>query len=395
MIEKERKGINYFVRNDREAQLVDMVEHFASRFAERAALHDAEGSFPFGNFEELKAVGYHKLPLPKDLGGDELSLYELVLLQERLARSDGSTALAMGWHMGIMLNLRTTREWPEALYTSFCREVVEHDAMINKFDSEPATGSPSRGGKPQTTAEKTTDGWKISGRKTFSTLSPILNHFVVSASIAGEDRVGQFFVRKSDRIRIEETWDTLGMRATGSHDLILEDVFVPDDGLIKIVDLANRHTLNKDTGWLLHIPACYLGIAYAARDIAVQYARKYQPNSLSAPISSLPHIQDQIGRMEVELKTARTLLYSVADRWDRDVRGRQSLKTELGLAKYVATNAAISIVDKAMRIVGGASLFRKMPLERMYRDVRAGLHNPPMEDAILRDLAHTALKEWE
>lgn len=390
-----RKAIPDFVRNEREAQLVEMADQLASRFAERAAQHDIEGSFPLENFEELKAAGYHKLPLPLESGGESLSLYELLLVQERLARGDGSTALAVGWHMGIILNLRTTREWPEELYTSFCCEVAQHGAMINKFDSEPATGSPSRGGKPQTTAEKVAGGWTITGRKTFSTLSPILDHFVVSASIAGEDRVGQFFVRKSDDVRIEETWDTLGMRATGSHDLILEQAFVPDANVIKIVELAERHTLNKDNGWLLHIPACYIGIAYAARDYAIQYARNYRPNSLSTPISALPHIQDQMGRMEVELKTARTLLYSVADRWDHDVEGRSSLKADLGLAKYVVTNAAIAVVDKAMRIVGGASLFRKLPLERMYRDVRAGLHNPPMEDAVIRDLAQSALKEWD
>lgn len=387
-------SIDPFVRNEREAKLVAIADQLAVRFAKRATQHDVEGSFPFDNFADLKEVGYLQLMLPKEQGGDELSLYEMLLLQERIARGDGSTALAVGWHMGIMLNLRDTHDWPEELYTSFCREVVENGALINKFDSEPATGSPSRGGKPQTTAEKTEGGWLITGRKTFSTLSPILDQFIVSASIAGEDRIGQFFVRKSDRVQIEETWDTIGMRATGSHDLILDQVYVPDEGLIKMVDLAQRHTLNKDTGWLLHIPACYIGIAYAARDIAIQYARNYQPNSLQTPISELPHIRDQIGHMEVELRTARTLLYSVADRWDRDVEGRTRLKPDLGLAKYVATNSAISIVDKAMRIVGGASLFRTLPLERMYRDVRAGLHNPPMDDTVIRDLALAALNEF-
>lgn len=389
----KQKAIDFFVRNEREANLVALADGLADTFAKRAALHDVAGSFPFENFEDLKREGYVRLPLPIEMGGEAISLYELVLLQERLARGDGSTALAVGWHMGIMLHERNNRDWPEAIYESFCVEVIERGAMINKFDSEPATGSPSRGGKPQTTAVKADGGWYITGRKSFSTLSPILDQFIVTASIAGEDRIGQFYVRKTDQIRVEETWDTLGMRATGSHDLVLDQAFVPDDGLIKIVNLADRATLNKDTGWLLHIPACYIGIAYAARDIAIKYARDYQPNSLTTPIAELPHIRDQIGRMEAELRTARKLLYSTAERWDQDVAGRVHLKTDLGLAKYIVTNSAISIVDKAMRIVGGASLFRTMPLERMYRDVRAGLHNPPMDDAVIRDLAQTALRE--
>lgn len=386
-------AIDSFVRNEQDTQLVKMADELANRFRERAAKHDVEGTFPFENFAELKNSGAVALTVPKSLGGEEISLYQMLLFLERIGRGDGSTALAFGWHLGIMLNLRTTREWPESLYTQFCREVVEKGAMINKFDSEPATGSPSRGGKPETVAVRTEKGWQITGRKTFSTLSPILEHFIVTASIDGEERVGQFFVRKQEGVRIEETWDTIGMRATGSHDLILDHVEVGDEDVIKIVNAKDRHMLNKDNGWLLHIPACYLGIAYAARDYALEYAKTYQPNSLSSPISELYHIQDKIGRMEAKLRTARTLLYSVADRWDREEWGRSALKPDLGLVKYVATNTAIAVVDLAMRIVGGASLYRSRPLERLYRDVRAGLHNPPMEDAVLRDLAKDAFKE--
>jgi alkylation response protein AidB-like acyl-CoA dehydrogenase len=97
--------------------------------------------------------------------------------------------------------------------------------------------------------------------------------------------------------------------------------------------------------------------------------------------------------MEAELRAARIVLYSVADRWDQDIEGRRNLKTELGLAKYIATNSAISIVDKAMRIVGAASLSKTNPLERMYRDVRSGLHNPPMDDVVIRELAQAAIRE--
>jgi alkylation response protein AidB-like acyl-CoA dehydrogenase len=146
-------------------------------------------------------------------------------------------------------------------------------------------------------------------------------------------------------------------------------------------------------GWLLHIPACYMGIAMAARDFALKFARSYQPNHLNEPISAIPSVQHSIGKMEIELRTARSLLYAAADRWDREKEDRPSLKPELGLAKYTVTNNAINIVDLAMRIVGGASLSRKLPLERYYRDVRAGLHNPPMDNTVLHTLAAAALGE--
>ena len=147
-------------------------------------------------------------------------------------------------------------------------------------------------------------------------------------------------------------------------------------------------------GWLLHIPACYLGIAHAARSFAIRFATEYRPNSLPGPIAELPHIQQQIGSMEEELSVARTYMYALADRWDRLPEQRAAMRPEFGVAKKLAVGSALAVVDQAMRIVGGASLSRALPLERYYRDVRAGLHNPPMDDAVTRMLAQRALQEF-
>ncbi len=259
--------------------------------------------------------------------------------------------------------------------------------MINTFASEAASGSPSRGGRPETIAVRTDGGWRITGRKTFSTLSPILDRFVVTAYVPDENCPGEFLVERTERVSIVETWDTLGMRATGSHDVVLDEVFVGEDR--RIAGKAE----DDGGGWLLHIPACYIGIARAARDYALEFARTYRPNTLSEPISSLPTVRHTIGEMEVELRTARALLYEAADRWDRERNRRPSLRPELGLAKYASVNSAIRIVDLAMRIVGGGSLSRRSPLERYYRDVRAGLHNPPMDNVVLQLLTDSALGE--
>jgi len=379
--------IDYYVRNAEERERAHRAEALAARFAARAARHDREGSFPFENFAELREEGYLKLTVPRDYGGDELSLYELVLLQERLGYGDGSTALAVGWHLGQMLHLRTTRKWPEPVFAGLCRAVAQDGAMINTFASEAASGSPSRGGKPETTAVLTDEGWRITGRKTFSTLSPILDRFVVSAYIPEENAVDDFLVHRTEGVSVAETWDTLGMRATGSHDVVLDGVLVSGD-----MRLTARGA-DDGGGWLLHIPACYMGIALAARDYALAFARSYRPNHLSEPIAALPAVRHTIGEMETELRTARSLLYAAADRWDRQAAERPSLRPELGLAKSVAVNGAIKVVDLAMRIVGAASLERSRPLERYYRDIRAGLHNPPMDNAVRETLAAAALAD--
>jgi alkylation response protein AidB-like acyl-CoA dehydrogenase len=379
--------MDHYIRNEEEQAWARKAEELASLFAERAVLHDQEGSFPFKNFADMREAGYLKLTVPQEFGGDGISLYQLVMLQERLAYGDGSTALAVGWHIGQILHLRTTRKWPEAIFADLCRSVVSDGTMINTFASEAASGSPSRGGKPETTALPTADGWLITGRKTFSTLSPILDRFVVSAYIPDEDSTSDFLVHRTDQVTIVETWDTLGMRATGSHDVVLDGVVVD-----KTMRLSGKG-VDDGGGWLLHIPACYMGIALAARDYALAFARSYRPNHMNEPISALPSVQHAIAEMEIELRTARILLYAAADRWDREKENRPALKAELGLAKYVATNNAIKIVDLAMRIVGASSLSRKQPLERYYRDVRAGLHNPPMDSTVLHNLANAALAE--
>ena len=379
--------IDDYIRNETERDRLYRIEKLAEQFADRASEYDRDGSFPFENFEDLRKSGYLKLTIPEEYGGDEISLYEMVQAQERLAYGDGSTALAVGWHLGQMLHLRTSRRWPEPMFAELCRDVVEHGAMMNVFASEAGTGSPSRGGKPETTAVRTEDGWLISGRKTFSTLSPILDRFVVTAFIPEEDAAGEFLIRKSDRVRIEETWDTLGMRGTGSHDVVLDNAFAPEHA--RIVSQGS----DDGSGWLLHIPACYMGIALAARDFAVDFAKNYKPNSLQAPISTLPTVQQSLGQMEALIRTARSVLYEAAGRWDREADSRPAMRAQLGLAKYTVTNNALSAVDIAMRIVGGSSLSKSLPLERYYRDIRAGLHNPPMDNTVLNQLAGEALKE--
>lgn len=379
--------MDQFVRNETERERLKKVEALAATFAGRADKHDREGSFPFDNFADLRKAGYLKLTVPAEHGGDGIGLYELVQLQERLAYGDGATALAAGWHIGQIFHYRESAKWQPDLFAELCQAVVRDGVMINTFASEAATGSPSRGGKPGTVAIRADGGWRMTGRKTFSTLSPILDRFVVSAYVPEEDAVSEFLVMRSEQVSLIETWDTLGMRATGSHDVVLDGAFVPAEHRIL------GQGVDDGGGWLLHIPACYIGIAFAARDCALEFARSYQPNSIGKPIATLPAVQASIGEMELGLRSARTILYAAAERWDKEPSLRPSMRPELGLAKYTATNNAIRVVDLAMRIVGGASLSRSLPLERYYRDVRAGLHNPPMDGTVIQSLAADALAD--
>jgi alkylation response protein AidB-like acyl-CoA dehydrogenase len=380
-----------FIRNEAERARLNRLDALAARFAERAAEHDRHGTFPHENIAELRDFGYMRLTVPKAYGGEGISLYEMVQLQERLAMGDGSTALAVGWHVGQVLHLRECRKWAEPIWAELCRDIVADGAMINTFASEPVTGSPSRGGKPSTTATAVEGGWLLTGRKTYSTLSPALDRCVVTAYCEQTGKIEEFLVRMEDGVSVVETWNTLGMRATGSHDIVLDSVFVPERYRL----VPSEEAVDDGGGWLLHIPACYLGIALAARDFALRFAQSYRPNSITGSIAELPNIRQLIGQMELELRTARQMLYAAAERWDREPTQRAAMKPQLGLAKLIATNGAIRIVDLAMRIVGGTSLSKNYPLERYYRDVRAGLHNPPMDDTVMTLLVNEALQQLD
>ncbi|SDH83548.1 Acyl-CoA dehydrogenase [Alteribacillus persepolensis] len=357
----------------------------ASSFSEKADIHDKHGTFPKENIQALKDIGYTSLTVPKRFGGKDISLTELVKSQEIIAEYDGSTALSIGWHMGIVKNINEQKIWPESLYQDFCQEVLENGTLLNNTATEPATGSPTRGGKPETTAVQDKNGWKITGRKTFTTMAPVLDYFVVSATIPAEDKVGNFLIPRNSRgLSIEETWDSIAMRGTGSHDLVLKDVYVLSDALVHYVTPGDK----KAAGWLLHIPACYLGIAKAAQKHAVQFATSYSPNSIDGTISELPNVKQKLGEMELLVQKNSHFLYSVARQWDESTdKEQQKMKPELGAVKYSVVNDAVTIVDTAMRVVGARSLSEKNPLQRYYRDVRAGLHNPPMDDMTIMLLA--------
>lgn len=365
----------------------EKIHQLGTQFADNAQQVDATDGFPFATIEALRTINYPRVTLPKAYGGEGFSVYDMLLTQETLGKYDASAALIMSWTLGVVGEIFENKIWPEAKLQSFAQAICD-GAMVNRAASEAATGSPTRGGQPETTAIRTTTGWTITGRKTFTTGSYALDYFIVSAWIPEHQRIGNFLIHKdTPGLSIEENWQVIAMKGTGSHDLVLENVCVAEDDLVESTT-SRKAKLN---GWSLHIPTTYLGIAQAARDYAVHFAKTYQPNSLSITISELPNVRTHIGEMDLLLTQARFMLYGTALAFD-DSEKRALLSNEMNVAKYTVTNHAITIVDKAMRLVGAKSLQLSNPLQRYYRDVRAGLHNPPMDDMTIQRLATSALQ---
>lgn len=389
---------------DRQRQMVDMAGALADLFAQRAATADWNGTFPKENYTDLQKAGYLTLTVPRDFGGWGADLLEVTLAQQRLGQGDASTALVMSMHLLNIARLAEQLTGPNALFAEICRAVVEDGAVINTAASEPATGSPSRGGRPATTARRQQDGsWLINGRKTYTTGSPVLSLFLVTCAIEDgasnaadlppitADR-GTFLVpRHTKGVRVEETWNSLAMRGSGSHDLILEQVHVKPEAYVD-GQIPNNPTAQTRAGaWTFSTTAVYLGIAEAARNAAINFARHRKPNSLNKPIASLPHIQEKAARMELALLQSRAVLYGMAAQFCANPNSINS--SDLAAAKYLVSNYAVEVVDTAMRLVGAASLSLSSPLQRYYRDVRAGLSNPPMDDAAIAMIGKNAFEE--
>lgn len=381
-----------YIKTDRHQTLFDMAERLANQAKKRVKQAETTAQLPVETIADFKKENFFSLTLPRDLGGEGLSLYELLLIQERLAVGDGATALSVGWHLGITKELAEENMWEPEIFDWFAKEVAEKQVIVNRIASERATGSPTRGGVPQTTAVRQGDDYLITGSKTFSTMAAVLDYYIVSTYIEDKDTVGSFLI-KSDTpgISIDKTWDTLSMRGSGSDDVIFDQVKVSEKMLVEVNKQANPR---KAKGWLLHIPACYLGIAIAARNEAIEFAKNFKPNSLKTSIAEVPHIQQKIGEMDLKLMQARSFMYNTAAEWDnRSPEKRQALSADLAAVKTVATNLANEVVDLAMRIAGGRGLSKDHRFEQFYRDVRAGLHNPPMDDMVIQLLAKRALSE--
>jgi alkylation response protein AidB-like acyl-CoA dehydrogenase len=381
----------------REHSIVARATSAAAIGAEQAERHDRDGTFPVEALAELARNGYLALAVPEALGGEDAGVTDFVLGNMALAKGDASLALVAAMHAALVGRVRDANIWPQSHFERLAREIAasrtDTGALINSLASEPEMGSPSRGGLPRTSAVRGGRGWVLNGRKTFSSGAPVLRWGVVSAAAQVDGRepyLGSFLVPlPAEGVRIEPTWDSLGMRATGSHTVVLDNVEVDEDAEVPRVTNTSE-PLPHERAWALSVAAVYLGVAEAARDFAVRFARERKPLALGGKsIATLATIRDRAARMDLLLFQARGLLVSTARAWDAGPSA--DLEAALAAAKMVATNHAIAIAEEAMRLVGGSSLDKHQPLERHFRDVRGGLHHPPQDDAALALFARQAL----
>ena len=366
-------------------QVID--SDFLSGIAANAAAHDRDGSFPTDSLRLLRNAGKLALGVPRQYGGQNAGLRETTELVTTVGAACASTALILAMqclqHNGICRSLR----WPGHLRELVGRTAAQDGALINALRVEPALGTPARGGLPDTTARRTAQGWSLTGHKIYSTGAPGLTWMLVWARTDDpEPMVGMFLVpAKSAGIKIIETWDQLGLRASGSHDVLLNNVVVPADYAVDI--RRPKEWAERDpavAGWnAMLISAVYNGVAHAARDWLRDFLHRRVPANLGASLATLPRMQEAVGAIEGRLLVNNRLISGAAAEIDAGTHMPDT--NSINLIKTAVCDNAIAAVEHAVLLGGNHALSRANPLERHLRDVLcARIHTPQP------DMAHLA-----
>lgn len=373
---------------------IELAKELAQQFASRADEADRLGELPEEDVQALKASGYLGLNIPQEFGGLGLLMHDCLEAHLELAQGSASTAIVAAMPMQIFGNARETNPWPVEVYEQLCHAVIDDQALVNAVASEPQMGSPSRGGLSATTAAPTAngDGWIINGHKTWITGGQHLTHMLVRVRV-DDDHGTVLVLQDTPGLEWSNIWsDALSLRASNSHDLYLKDVTVPTDYLLVRQSIGGPPP--PPNGWFpMTMSTVYLGAAIAARNAVIKFALERVPTALGKPIATLPKIQRQIGEIDVALQGAKCLLLDVASQWGSDEAHRRRIFPRVAAAKFMVTKVASEVTEKALQIAGGTSITKSLPLERYFRDVRAGSMQPPSGDTALEMVGRAAIEE--
>jgi alkylation response protein AidB-like acyl-CoA dehydrogenase len=398
--------IELTAHTDAGARLVAIAEELAGEFAARAAEHDRDGTYPFEAIAALKAAGYFAAPVPVELGGLGVSsAHDLVVASSRLARGDASVAIGVNMHLVAVLNMERRRQVAVAAgaerrargFAASLQQIAREGAVLAAAISEPGQDLT----RPATRATRTATGWRIDGRKMFCTMSPAATDLYVAVTYVDDEDTERYAYAivptDAPGVVVNDDWDALGMRASGSNSVSLEGVEVAESGVrggFRAGDAVPYMERNLVAG-LFHAAAS-LGIAESADAIARR--------AVVGRINGDARPRMQVADNAVDLSAARGVLSRAGALID-DHRAANpasdgsaeelgALFAEAQAAKAFVNEAAARIVDRALALSGGAGYVNGSPLARAYRDVKAGSFMHPLGANRAYDyLGHVALGE--
>lgn len=363
-------------------------------FTKRVGLYDRENRFFQEDFELLRSAGYLTLNVPEELGGRGYTLAQTARVQRRLAYHAPATALGINMHVywvGVAADL--WRAGDKSL------EWMLREAMAGEVF---AAGHSERGNDlpvllSTAKAEKVAGGFKFTGHKMFGSLAPVWTryglHGLWADAEGGPKIVHGFMPRDAKGYKIVETWDTLGMRATRSDDVVLEGAVVPDKYIARILPAGgvDMFVLAIFAWALLGFGNIYYGMSQRAADLAAAAVKSKKAIAVTRTMAYHPEVQHAIAQLMLALDPVGPHLEQVARDWSEGVDHGATWPSKIVSAKHHAVEACWKIVDLAMELSGGAGMFRGNELERLFRDARCGRFHPANPALVHEIVAKTAL----
>jgi alkylation response protein AidB-like acyl-CoA dehydrogenase len=368
------------------------ARRLAPRFAARAVEHDRSGTFPVDDFADLRDAGLLGLMVPAGLGGLGASFADYADIAYELARGNGATALVFNMHAsvtgalaGIAEDLAGTLGIPPEFFVA--RDEILRAAAAGAFYAVAMSerGAGSRLSAITTSYTDAGDGFHIKGSKTFVSGSGHAQAYLVAARRGDDPEVVSQFLVPADRpgLRVEQTWDSLGMRATGSNDLHI-DVEVPATTLLGGVEGLALWFAQLMPHWLVaSYAAVYVGVAQAAVDAAVDHLR-------ARGLQNLPWVRGRLGRADAAVSAARLAVQEAARRVDADPADAETIRW-VWRAKLLAGDTAADVAASMLAAAGTSASRRGHPLERLFRDARCGALQPATSDVCADWLGVAAL----
>jgi alkylation response protein AidB-like acyl-CoA dehydrogenase len=367
-----------------------------ARCLERAPGYDRENRFFDEDFEELRKANYLVMAVPEELGGLGMSLAEVCKEQRRLAYYAPATALAVNMHLywtGVASDLRRagdkSLEW-----------LLKEAAKGEVFAAGHAeTGNDIPLLLSTTKAQRVDGGYRFTGRKSFGSLTPVWTYLGVHGMDTSDPKapkiVHAFMPRDTKDLKIEETWDVLGMRATRSDDTVLEGAFVPDKYIARVVPAGaagiDLFVLAIFAWALLGFANIYYGIARRALDMTVENVKKRKSLGLSRSMAYHSEVQHNVAEMAIELESIGPHIEKIAEDWSNGTNYGSEWGLKIVAAKYRAVEGSWRVVDLALDIAGGFGIFSRAGLERLFRDARLGRIHPANSALTHEFVAKTAL----
>lgn len=347
--------------------LVQAADRLARDFAARADRHDTEGSFVAENYAKLKDAGLVEAGVPAELGGGGADVAALADMLRRLAHGCGSSALAFAMHTHqVAIPAWRWRNQPAAkaaVEPLLRRIATERIVLMSSGGSDWVGGA----GK----AERVEGGYRIHATKSFASGAPFGSLIMTTAVAdeAGGPTVLHFGLPlTAPGVRVDEVWNAMGMRGTGSQNLVLDGVVVPDDKVALKRPAGQWHPLFQIIGTIA-IPliySVYLGLAESARDRALELNTARRNPRLAGEMETRLHAARLAHR---DMVAVISEMPPSAQSIDRVMQGRALL-----------VEAALATASLAMDLAGGEGFLRKAGLERIFRDVQGARYHPMRAD---------------